>query len=127
MFYIYIYIFLGSFWYLNSKDYFKKSGQIPAFGNWDYANELPITQYFECARQAGLIRYSSSSGDSSDPYLRGDLYAVDHHPQKPYRAVDNPLPARKVNFLFYLRIMKLIKQVFALFGPEKYCSKMVLN
>ncbi|GMN25909.1 hypothetical protein TIFTF001_001115 [Ficus carica] len=77
-------------------DYFKKSGQIPAFGNWDYANELPITQYFECARQAGLIRYSSSSGDSSDPYLRGDLYAVDHHPQKPYRAVDNPLPARKL-------------------------------
>ncbi|KAI4350138.1 hypothetical protein L6164_010647 [Bauhinia variegata] len=44
----------------------KRSGQIqiPAFGNWDYANELPITQYFECARQAGLIRYGESEGDS---------------------------------------------------------------
>ncbi|KAL9320436.1 hypothetical protein ACSQ67_012275 [Phaseolus vulgaris] len=56
----------------------KRSGQIPAFGNWDYANELPITQYFETARQAGLVRYSSSSGES-DPYVRPhrDLYAVD--------------------------------------------------
>ncbi|KAE8722292.1 hypothetical protein F3Y22_tig00014213pilonHSYRG00152 [Hibiscus syriacus] len=24
-------------------DYCKRSGQIPAFGEWDYANELPIT------------------------------------------------------------------------------------
>ncbi|KAL9257606.1 hypothetical protein AKJ16_DCAP03578 [Drosera capensis] len=34
----------------------RRSGQIPAFGNWDYVNELPITQYFESAREAGLIR-----------------------------------------------------------------------
>ncbi|KAL5061227.1 hypothetical protein RYX36_032831, partial [Vicia faba] len=60
------------------QEYWKRSGQIPAFGNWDIANELPITQYFENARQAGLIRYSSSSGESG-PYLHGeqDLYAVD--------------------------------------------------
>ncbi|XWS58465.1 hypothetical protein CRYUN_Cryun08bG0036100 [Craigia yunnanensis] len=57
-------------------DYCKRSGQIPAFGNWDYANELPITQYFECARQAGLIRFSSSSGESN-PCVPADLYAVD--------------------------------------------------
>ncbi|CAK8544861.1 unnamed protein product [Lathyrus sativus] len=60
-------------------EHWKRSGQIPAFGNWDFANELPITQYFENARQAGLIRYSSSSGDT-DPYLHGgdqDLYGVD--------------------------------------------------
>ncbi|KAE9616067.1 hypothetical protein Lal_00017251 [Lupinus albus] len=61
-------------------DEWKRSGKIPAFGNWDFANELPITQYFECARQAGLIRYSSSSGES-DPYINvhtdRDLYAVD--------------------------------------------------
>ncbi|CAJ2631382.1 hypothetical protein L195_g035072 [Trifolium pratense] len=65
-------------------DEWKRSGQIPAFGNWDFANELPITQYFETARQAGLIRYSSSSGES-DPYLRGDhdLYAVEY--KKPVR------------------------------------------
>ncbi|CAL5194963.1 unnamed protein product [Lathyrus oleraceus] len=59
-------------------EYCKRSGQIPAFGNWDIANELPITRYFENARQAGLIRYSSSSGET-DSYLRGDehdLYAV---------------------------------------------------
>uniref|UniRef100_A0A7N0VIC7 Uncharacterized protein n=1 Tax=Kalanchoe fedtschenkoi TaxID=63787 RepID=A0A7N0VIC7_KALFE len=53
--------------------YNKKSGQIPAFGNWDYANDLPITQYFECARQAGLIRYSCS-GDV-------DLYSTAKPPQ----------------------------------------------
>ncbi|CAK8544849.1 unnamed protein product [Lathyrus sativus] len=53
-------------------EYWKRNGQIPAFGNWENANELPITQYFENARQAGLIRYSSSSGDT-DP----DLYGVD--------------------------------------------------
>nr|POE89246.1 hypothetical protein CFP56_69700 [Quercus suber] len=60
-------------------EYCKRSGQIPAFGDWDNANELPITQYFECARQAGLIRYSSSSSGETDhhPYVRGDLYAVD--------------------------------------------------
>ncbi|XP_027352249.1 uncharacterized protein LOC113863057 [Abrus precatorius] len=57
----------------------KRSGQIPAFGNWDYANDLPITQYFETARQAGLLRYSSSSGESDPSYVRADrdLYAVD--------------------------------------------------
>ncbi|KAL9248177.1 hypothetical protein vseg_021530 [Gypsophila vaccaria] len=38
-------------------------GQIPAFGNWDRVDDMPITQYFECARQAGLVRYSSSSGE----------------------------------------------------------------
>ncbi|KAI3423370.1 uncharacterized protein J3R85_011107 [Psidium guajava] len=46
-------------------DYHKRSGQIPAFGNWDYANQLPITQYFECARQAGLVRPHCSSSSSS--------------------------------------------------------------
>ncbi|XP_010910348.1 uncharacterized protein [Elaeis guineensis] len=42
-----------------------KRCQIPAFGNWDYCDELPITQYFESARQAGLIRghYFAEDGD----------------------------------------------------------------
>lgn len=71
-------------------DEWKRSGQIPAFGNWDFANELPITQYFETARQAGLIRYSSSSGES-DPYVHvraaeHDLYAVSvDYNKKPVR------------------------------------------
>ncbi|CAI8602021.1 unnamed protein product [Vicia faba] len=57
-------------------EYWKRSGQIPAFGNRDIANELTITQYFENARQAGLIHYSSPSGET-------DLYVVDH--KKPVR------------------------------------------
>ncbi|PQQ21192.1 hypothetical protein Pyn_24128 [Prunus yedoensis var. nudiflora] len=72
----------------DQQDYYKRSGQIPAFGDWDYANELPITQYFECARQAGLIRFSSSSGESADAYVRpADLYAVNH--------LNKPKPSRK--------------------------------
>ncbi|XP_058740617.1 uncharacterized protein LOC131612886 [Vicia villosa] len=65
-------------------EYWKTSGQIPAFGNWDYANEWPITQYFENARQAGLVPYSSSSGNS-DPYAREehDLYIVEFKKQVP--------------------------------------------
>lgn len=75
----------------------KRSGQIPAFGNWDSANDLPITQYFENARQAGLVRYNASALTADDqhqycnPYMtsarasRGgypvDLYAADS--QKP--------------------------------------------
>lgn len=79
--------------------YCRRSGQIPAFGDWDYSNEMPITQYFESARQAGLLRYSSSSGES-DLYIRrgcggGDLYAVNY--QKPPRNV-NVAPPRKVWF-----------------------------
>ncbi|EPS65954.1 hypothetical protein M569_08827, partial [Genlisea aurea] len=34
--------------------------QIPAFGDWDRSYELPITQYFECARQAGLLHCTCS-------------------------------------------------------------------
>ncbi|KAI5423931.1 hypothetical protein KIW84_030232 [Lathyrus oleraceus] len=71
-------------------EYWKRSGGIPAFGNWDFANELPITQYFENARQAGLIRYSSSSGET-DPYVCGD----DHD----LYAVDLKKPARKVTYV----------------------------
>jgi len=85
--------------YFVKQEYCKRSGQIPAFGDWDYANELPITQYFECARQAGLIRYSSSSGDS-DPYVRGDLYAIDL--KKPPRTGTGPPPPRKVSVFLLL-------------------------
>ncbi|CAI8615639.1 unnamed protein product [Vicia faba] len=67
-------------------EYYKRSGQIPAFGNWDIANELPITQYFENARQAGLIRHRSSSAETN-PYLHGDNH--DHY------AVDLKKPAPK--------------------------------
>ena len=56
----------------------KRSGQIPPFGNWDYANDLPITQYFESARQAGLIRFSSASGEFDH-----SLTSAPHHNRPP--------------------------------------------
>ncbi|OIV90762.1 hypothetical protein TanjilG_15495 [Lupinus angustifolius] len=56
----------------------KKSGQIPAFGNWDLANDMPITQYFDCPRQAGLLRYSNSSSAETET----DLYALHFHKPK---------------------------------------------
>ncbi|PSS05037.1 RPM1-interacting protein, partial [Actinidia chinensis var. chinensis] len=59
----------------------KRSGQIPPFGNWEYTNDLPITQYFESARQAGLtVRYTNSSGECGGG---GDLYATTLNFQKP--------------------------------------------
>ncbi|MFQ6642637.1 hypothetical protein Gotur_017233, partial [Gossypium turneri] len=68
----------------------KRSGQIPAFGDWDHANELPITQYSESAREAGLIRFSSSSAKPK-PYLTVDLKTK--HPR-------NHVPVRKGIIVF---------------------------
>ncbi|KAJ6858318.1 hypothetical protein NC652_040786 [Populus alba x Populus x berolinensis] len=76
-------------------DEWRRSGQIPAFGNWDQANELPITQYFESARQAGLIRFSTthnSSGECGHQDMRGDLYASDIN--KPSRNLPPPVKTR---------------------------------
>ncbi|XP_073290853.1 uncharacterized protein [Primulina huaijiensis] len=50
----------------------RKSGQIPAFGDWENAGELPITQYFECARQAGLLR-CSCSGECPAGYVNNNI------------------------------------------------------
>ncbi|KAG0462627.1 hypothetical protein HPP92_021103 [Vanilla planifolia] len=43
-----------------------KKWHIPAFGNWEYCDEMPITQYFESARQAGLCRASFGNGGEDD-------------------------------------------------------------
>ncbi|MFS7997801.1 hypothetical protein Hanom_Chr12g01146191 [Helianthus anomalus] len=48
-----------------------RRNHIPAFGSWDCNDDLPFTQCFESARQAGLIRYS---GGDRDLYVAGDLY-----------------------------------------------------
>ncbi|KAK4775389.1 hypothetical protein SAY86_010324 [Trapa natans] len=82
------------------EDYFysyskNRSAHIPAFGDWDYANDLPITQYFECARQAGLIRYSSSSGESDQRFATkttnaDDLYAPPPRHQTRAREKNGP-------------------------------------
>ncbi|KAF5746261.1 hypothetical protein HS088_TW06G00431 [Tripterygium wilfordii] len=56
------------------EDYYKRS-YVPAFGSWDWNNDLPFTQCFESARQAGLLRYSYS--DDRDLYVAGDLHEND--------------------------------------------------
>lgn len=68
---------------------------------------MPITQYFECARQAGLVRYSSSSGET-DPCVRvdRDLYSLDF--QKPVR--NSTL--KKVYFLFSLLFILILFSEF---------------
>ncbi|GFZ01838.1 hypothetical protein Acr_15g0004470 [Actinidia rufa] len=50
-------------------------GHVPAFGSWDCNDDLPFTQCFESARQAGLLRYSYSQ--DRDLYVAGDLYQND--------------------------------------------------
>ncbi|GMH02452.1 hypothetical protein Nepgr_004291 [Nepenthes gracilis] len=52
-----------------------KRCHVPAFGSWDYTDNLPFTQCFESARQAGLLRYSYS--ENRDLYVAGDLYEND--------------------------------------------------
>ncbi|KAF9670201.1 hypothetical protein SADUNF_Sadunf13G0043800 [Salix dunnii] len=72
-------------------DEWRRSGQIPAFGNWDQANDLPITLYFESARQAGLIRHSTnSSGECGHRFMHSDLNASDFNKPSRYH-----VPPRK--------------------------------
>ncbi|XP_071723424.1 uncharacterized protein [Rutidosis leptorrhynchoides] len=52
-------------------NYYRRN-HVPAFGSWDCNDDLPFTQCFESARQAGLIRCSYSS--DRDLYVAGDLY-----------------------------------------------------
>ncbi|KAG6389191.1 hypothetical protein SASPL_150650 [Salvia splendens] len=61
---------------------YRKSGQIPAFGDWENANELPITQYFDCARQAGLLRCSCSAECSRGGAKAPPLYTVPHREER---------------------------------------------
>ncbi|XP_062172626.1 uncharacterized protein LOC133878133 [Alnus glutinosa] len=56
------------------EDYCKMS-RVPAFGSWDWNDDMPFTQCFESARQAGLLRYSYS--EERDLYVAGDLYEND--------------------------------------------------
>ncbi|TKY61316.1 hypothetical protein E2542_SST11166 [Spatholobus suberectus] len=54
-----------------SRNIARGAGRYRRLGTGITRTELPITQYFESARQAGLVRYSSSSGET-DPYARPD-------------------------------------------------------
>ncbi|KAK3184696.1 hypothetical protein Dsin_031982 [Dipteronia sinensis] len=57
------------------EDYYYRRSHVPAFGSWDWNNDLPFTQCFDSARQAGLLRYSYS--EDRDLYVAGDLYDND--------------------------------------------------
>ncbi|KAK7293209.1 hypothetical protein RJT34_16072 [Clitoria ternatea] len=56
--------------------YYKKR-HVPAFGSWDWNENLPFTQCFESARQARLLRCSYSESEDRDLYVTGDLYQND--------------------------------------------------
>ncbi|KAL3654015.1 hypothetical protein CASFOL_003696 [Castilleja foliolosa] len=76
-------------------EYSRKSGQIPAFGDWENANEMPITKYFECARQAGLVR-CTCSGECGASFLdSSDLYGGSFGDTLPRRVYD--VPRRKTS------------------------------
>ncbi|CAL1412358.1 unnamed protein product [Linum trigynum] len=57
------------------EEHYYRGGHVPAFGSWDWNNDLPFTQCFESARQAGFLRYSYS--EDPDLYVAGDLYQND--------------------------------------------------
>lgn len=52
----------------------RRRPHIPAFGNWDYSSDLPITQYFESAMQAGLVRGHFRGEETS----YDDLFKASH-------------------------------------------------
>ncbi|KAK4407539.1 hypothetical protein Sango_0334900 [Sesamum angolense] len=56
-------------------EFYWRRSHVPAFGSWDCNDDLPFTQCFESARQAGLLRYNYSQ--DRDLYVAGDLYEND--------------------------------------------------
>ncbi|XP_021762817.1 uncharacterized protein LOC110727560 isoform X1 [Chenopodium quinoa] len=64
-------------------DEYRWNYHVPAFGGWDYEeDDLPYTQCFESARQAGFARFAAAYSDSADVedrdlYVAGDLYQND--------------------------------------------------
>ncbi|KAK7386248.1 hypothetical protein VNO78_26331 [Psophocarpus tetragonolobus] len=59
------------------EEFYYKRHHVPAFGSWDWNDNLPFTQCFESARQASLLRYSYSESEDRDLYVTGDLYEND--------------------------------------------------
>ncbi|XP_028772939.1 uncharacterized protein LOC114730082 [Neltuma alba] len=62
------------------EEYYYRRSQVPAFGSWDWNDNLPFTQCFESATQAGFFRcaFSDHSDDQDrDLYVTGDLYQND--------------------------------------------------
>lgn len=66
-----------------------KRRQIPPFGHWDYYDDLPITQYFDSAWQAGLIRSHFWAEDD-------DLFKMPAPLQPAYRHPNHHQKVKKV-------------------------------
>lgn len=74
---------------------------MPAFGSWDWNDNLPFTQCFETARQGGFLHYSyNSETEDQDLYVAGDLY--DNHVVTPAMIV---VPRRRVCYLTSLVLL----------------------
>lgn len=72
----FLFDFLCIFGAVGVKEVNFRRRRVPAFGSWDCDdNNLPFTQCFESARQAGLLRCSYS--EDRDLYVAGDLYEND--------------------------------------------------
>ncbi|KAL6565319.1 hypothetical protein OROGR_002270 [Orobanche gracilis] len=118
--------------------YSRKSGQIPAFGDWENANEMPITQYFECARQAGLAHCSCSveccrsfrnnavawGGAAAPAAAAGsgaDLYGVSF--EEPLRRRVYAVPQRKMTKQF--KVEESIDRTRNHRSVQKHCPKRI--
>ncbi|KAL6586571.1 hypothetical protein OROMI_001559 [Orobanche minor] len=120
-------------------EYSRKSGQIPAFGDWENANDMPITQYFECARQAGLAHCSCSveccrsftsnavawgGAAAADPAADGsgaDLYGVSFEKPLPRRVY--AVPQRKMTKQF--KVEESIDRTRNHRSAQKHCPKRI--
>ncbi|KAK6937878.1 hypothetical protein RJ641_031386 [Dillenia turbinata] len=60
-------------------EYYNIRNHVPVFGSWDCSNEdLPFTQCFESARQAGLLHHCYSHSDQSEDRDRYLSSSSDH-------------------------------------------------
>ncbi|KAF7102444.1 hypothetical protein CFC21_103579 [Triticum aestivum] len=57
--------------------------QIPAFGVWNYCSDLPITQYFDLAMQARLLKRHRRCCDAGGGERRLVLFGASPSPRKP--------------------------------------------
>lgn len=93
IFFLFIIISFDLVGFCKFQDFRMMRSQVPAFGSWDWNQDLPFTQCFESATQAGLLRYTSYSDEDRDLYVAGDLYENDV--VTPAMIV---VPRRRVNF-----------------------------
>ncbi|XP_017697910.2 uncharacterized protein LOC103705732 [Phoenix dactylifera] len=61
-----------------------KRQQVPAFGSWNFCDEVPITECFETAMGAGLIRARFFVGDGEDLFkvVQPQQQQQQHHLRK---------------------------------------------